>query len=229
VVVKKLHRLCKSGTAHIQYFKRDIEAPTKIRHRNIVKLYGCLHARHSYLVYDFLGGGSLAKIQSNDPTTAELDWIKRANVIKGMANALSCTTNDCLQSLRLSSNNVLLDSDYEAHISDFDTARTLEPNLSNSTSFAGTFGYLTPVRCLQLLDGWSWELIMGKHPGDLILSLSSSNSHQSLLEETLDQRLPRPKKRVADEFATITQLALACLQTNPQSLPTIKQVSQKLS
>ena len=71
-------------------FFAEIEALTKIRHRNIVKFYGfCSHARHSILIYEYLKRGSLATNLSNDAAAEELGWIKRMNVIKGIADALS--------------------------------------------------------------------------------------------------------------------------------------------
>ena len=44
----------------------------------------------------------------------------------------------------ISSKNVLLDSDYVAHLSDFGIARILKLDSSNWTSFAGTIGYTAP-------------------------------------------------------------------------------------
>jgi serine/threonine protein kinase len=76
-----------------------------------------------------------------------MDWDKRINLIKGVANALSYMHHDCSPPIihrDISSNNVLLDSEYEAHVSDFGTARLLMPDSSNWTSFAGTFGYTAP-------------------------------------------------------------------------------------
>ncbi|KAM3707736.1 hypothetical protein ACJW31_02G045900 [Castanea mollissima] len=68
-------------------FTSEICALTKIKHRNIVKLYGfCSHPKHSLLVYEFLESGSLVKLLN-------------INVIKGVANALSYMHHDCLPSI----------------------------------------------------------------------------------------------------------------------------------
>ncbi|KAJ6869541.1 hypothetical protein NC651_034317 [Populus alba x Populus x berolinensis] len=117
-------------------------------HRNIVKLYGfCSHAKHSFLVYEFVERGSLRKVLNDEEQAGKMDWDKRMNLIKGVANALSYMHHDCSPPIihrDISSNNVLLDSEYEAHVSDFGTARLLMPDSSNWTSFAGTFGYTAP-------------------------------------------------------------------------------------
>ena len=78
------------------------------------------------------------------------------------------------------------------------------------------------------------EVIMGKHPGDLIMFLSSSltaisTSHNILLKNTLDQRLKPPKNQVALKVVSIAKLAFACLATNPKSRPTMQEVSHELS
>ena len=79
------------------------------------------------------------------------------------------------------------------------------------------------------------EIIMGKHPGDLISSLSSSLPSSSTftthmpLNNVLDQRLSLPTNKVASDVLSFTKIAIACLQTIPQSRPTMKQVSQDLS
>ena len=148
VVVKKLHSLPNGETSNQKAFISEIHALKEIRHRNIVKLYGfCAHPRHSLLVYEFLEGGSLVQILNNEERAKAFEWIKRMNVIKGVANALSYMHHDCSTLIihrDISSKNVLLDIEYEAHISDFGIARLLKPNSSNWTTLAGTYGYMAP-------------------------------------------------------------------------------------
>ena len=81
------------------------------------------------------------------------------------------------------------------------------------------------------------EVIMGKHPGDLISSLSSSwlasttasTAHDILLKDMLDQRLEPPRNQVALKVVFVAKLAFACLAINPKSRPTMQQVSRELS
>uniref|UniRef100_A0A2N9FQJ0 non-specific serine/threonine protein kinase n=1 Tax=Fagus sylvatica TaxID=28930 RepID=A0A2N9FQJ0_FAGSY len=245
VAVKKLHSVPDGETSNQKAFTSEIRALTEIRHRNIVKLYGfCSHSQHSLLVYEFLEGGSLMKLLSSEEGVKAFDWNKRANVIKGVANALSYMHHDCSPPIihrDISSKNVLLDREYEAHISDFDTARFLNPDLSNWTSLVGTFGYMAPelaytMEVNEKYDVYSFgvltlEIIMGKHPGDLISSLTSSafTTLNMPLKDVLDQRLSLPMNEAAREVLSIAKIAIACLHNVPQSRPTMQQVSQKLS
>lgn len=132
----------------IKTFEKEVEAMTETRHRNIVKLYGfCCEGMHTFLVYEYMDKGSLADMLMNDKKALELDWFKRVNIVKGVASALSYMHHDCSPLLihrDISSKNVLLSSNHEAHVSDFGTARFLKPNSPIWTSFAGTYGYAAP-------------------------------------------------------------------------------------
>jgi serine/threonine protein kinase len=113
-----------------------------------VKLYGfCSHSQLSFLVYEFIEKGSLEKILIDDEQAIAFDWNKRVNVIKDVANALCYMHHDCSLPIvhrDISSKNILLDNEFVARVSDFGTAKLLNLNLTDSTSFACTFGYAAP-------------------------------------------------------------------------------------
>lgn len=71
------------------------------------------------------------------------------------------------------------------------------------------------------------EIIMGKHPGDLVSTLFSSSeapiAHGLLLKDVLDQRLPLPENSIAKDVILVAKLAFACLTENPRSRPSMKQ------
>ncbi|CAK9134686.1 unnamed protein product [Ilex paraguariensis] len=131
----------------------------------------------------------------------------------------------------------LKESEYEAHITNFGTARVLWPDSSNWTSFAGTFGYAAPELAYTMkLRVLPMEVIMGKHPGELISSLlpswsssSASTAHGILLKGLLDQHISPPRKQAAEEVVSLVKLAFACLHPSPQFRPTMQQVSVMLS
>ncbi|KAF3457539.1 hypothetical protein FNV43_RR02197 [Rhamnella rubrinervis] len=189
------------------------------------------------------------KTLTDDGKPMELEWAKRVNVVKGLANAISYMHHECCPCVvhrDISSKNVLLDGDCEAHLSDFGSARTVDPDSSNWTSFAGTFGYAAPeltytMEVNEKCDVYSFgvvtlEVIMGSHPGDLISSLpqppasSSATIHHPIpFRNVLDRRLSPPRNRIEKQVVSIAQIAFACLKANPQSRPTMKQVSDKLA
>ncbi|XVE52331.1 hypothetical protein DITRI_Ditri02bG0114300 [Diplodiscus trichospermus] len=260
IAIKKLHQSKDSMLSNdLKAFESEIRALSKIRHRNIAQLYGfCSHSKHSFLVYEFVERGSLRKALSNKEEAENLDWKKRLNVVKGLANVLSYMHHDYSPPIvhrDISSNNVLLDLEYEAHVSDFGTARLLKPDSSLWTSLVGTFGYIAPelaytMKVDEKCDVYSFgvvtlEVFMGMHPGDLLpcLSLASvastststsvstlkPNGQQILLKDMIDQRLSPPVNEVAEEVLSTLKLAFACLNGNPQLLPTMQQVAQALN
>ncbi|XP_077225787.1 uncharacterized protein LOC143858990 [Tasmannia lanceolata] len=245
LAVKKLHKSEEGEQVVQKSFRNEVQALTEIRHRNIVKLYGfCSHRRCMFLVYEYMERGNLANILSSEEGAMELDWVRRVNIIKAVAHSLSYMHHDCVPSIvhrDISSNNVLLDSEFEAHVSDFGTARLLMLDSSNWTELAGTFGYVAPelaytMRVTEKCDVYSFgvlalEVIMGRHPRDIISSLSSSSEGglNLQLKDVLDPRLPNLEDQVGNEVVLAVLVALACVNANPQTRPTMQDISQKFS
>jgi len=148
IALKKLHRLEAENPTFDMSFRNEVKVLTEIRHRNIIKLHGfCLHKRCMFLVYEYMERGSLFCILNNDVEAIELDWSKRLNIIKGTAHALSYMHHECIPAIvhrDITSNNILLNNKLEAFVSDFGTAKLLDPDSSNQTLVAGTYGYIAP-------------------------------------------------------------------------------------
>ncbi|KAJ9683640.1 hypothetical protein PVL29_019282 [Vitis rotundifolia] len=149
VALKKLHSWERDDPTYLKSFENEVQMLSTIQHRNIVKLYGfCLHKRCMFLVYKYMEKGSLYCMLRDEVEAMEFNWIKRVNVVKGIANALSYMHHDYdlpIIHRDISSNNILLDSKLEAFVADFGTARLLDPDSSNQTLLAGTYGYIAPA------------------------------------------------------------------------------------
>ncbi|KAF5933538.1 hypothetical protein HYC85_029709 [Camellia sinensis] len=241
--LKKLHRFEAEDPNFDKSFKNEVQMLTKIRHRNIVKLFGfCLHNKCMFLVYEYLERGSLFCALRIDVEAVELGWTQRVNIIKAIAHALSYLHNDCNPPIvhrDISSNNILLNSELEACVSDFGTARLLYPDSSNQTVTAGTCGYIAPELAYTIVvteksDVYSFgivalETIMGKHPGELLSSLASLSAQNIMLSDVLDSRLPHPTNpTVVRNIVLATALAFACVHSEPRSRPTMLFISQEL-
>ncbi|XP_034223823.1 MDIS1-interacting receptor like kinase 2-like [Prunus dulcis] len=232
----------------------EIRAVSEIRHRNIMKLYGFYsHRLHSFLVYKYLERGSLASLLGKDDEAKELGWSKMVNIVKGVAHALSCMHHDCLPPIvhrDISSNNILLDSEYEACVSDFGIAKFLNLDSANCTAVTGTYGYVAPelaytMEVTEKCDVHSFgvvtlEIIMGRHPGDVFSSISSEASSSSSssfaspapempISDVLDQRISPSTKQEAEEVVSLVKIAFASLNPSPQCHPMMKKFSQLLS
>ncbi|KAJ0601753.1 putative protein kinase RLK-Pelle-LRR-XIIIa family [Helianthus annuus] len=273
--LKKLHGFEAKQPAFDQSFKNEIQVLTNLRHKNIVKLYGfCLHNKCNFLVYEYMEKGSLFCALSDTELAVQVDWIKRVNIIKDVAHALSYMHHDCSPPIvhrDISTNNILLNSEMEGFVADFGAARLLDPDSSNQTAIVGTLGYIAPgictlyhasFMCFTLLavkiysrsfgiyvhpelaynmivtekcDVYSFgvvvlETIGGTHPGDLLSSLNYSTTSGTTLENILDKRLPYPTDRwIEKEIVRVSNVAVACILTDPKCRPTMKEVSRELS
>ncbi|XP_071912149.1 MDIS1-interacting receptor like kinase 2-like [Coffea arabica] len=184
VAVKKLHHLEGKNPNYNKSFRNEARMLSRIRHRNIVKLFGfCLHQR----------------------------------------------------SMDVSSNNILLNSQLKATLSDFGTAKILKPDSSNQTVIAGTYGYIAPelaytVAVTEKSDVYSFgvvvlETLFGKHPQDFLSCISSQPNEPIMMKDLLDARLPPPTNPlVVRNVVVATALALDCVNANPKCRPTMQQV-----
>ncbi|XP_021831982.1 MDIS1-interacting receptor like kinase 2-like [Prunus avium] len=235
---------------NLQSFENEIRTLTNVRHRNIIRLYGfCSRKGCIFLLYEYLERGSLGKALYGVDGVTELGWATRVKVVKGLAHALSYLHHDCSPPIvhrDVTVNNVLLESDFEARLSDFGTARLISANSSNWTHIVGSFGYMAPelaltMRVTDKCDVYSFgvvalEVMMGRHPGDLLESQLSKSSQsmkednaELLLKDLLDQRLEAPSNELAKAVVLVMSLALGCIRTRPGSRPTMLYVAQKLS
>ncbi|KAI9091232.1 hypothetical protein K1719_028296 [Acacia pycnantha] len=131
VAIKKLSPDAFQG---FREFRAEMETLAKLRHPNIVKILGYWSAgQERMLVYEFMERGNLDQ-WFHDPTISSSSGrddvsMPRAPLPWGDIKA----------------SNVLLDSDFEAHIADFGLARRIDASNSHvSTQFAGTMGYMPP-------------------------------------------------------------------------------------
>ncbi|KAI5337812.1 hypothetical protein L3X38_017083 [Prunus dulcis] len=183
-----------------------------------------MHGEISFSVLNFDGKsiGSLAAMLSKDEEAKEFGWSKRVNIVNGLAHALSYMHHDCLPPIvhrDISSKNVLLDSEYEACVSDFGTAKFLNPDSTNWTAAVGTYGYMAPELA------YTMEV---NEKGGIICLICITFLEMPILD-LLDQRISPPTKKEAGEVVSLLNIAFASLNPSPQSRPTMKKVSKLLS
>jgi serine/threonine protein kinase len=142
-------------------FRAEMETLGKVQHRNIVKILGyCVSGPDRLLVYEYVEKGSLDQwlqdaSSENDDMAAlsqwgvrkPLCWETRIKIVKGVASALAYChgLEKPIIHRDIKASNVLLDSNFEAHIADFGLARSIDSSHSHvSTQVAGTMGYMPP-------------------------------------------------------------------------------------
>nr|QAS62461.1 LRR receptor-like serine/threonine-protein kinase [Sedum alfredii] len=232
----------------IKSFANEVKTLTKIRQRSIVKLLGfCCKGEHTFLIYEFMEMGSLERVLNDDVLSRNLTWAKRIAVIKSVASAINYLHQDCTPAIihrDISSKNILLDSNLEAHVSDFGTARFLKPDSSNWTSVVGTYGYIAPefaytMAVTEKCDVYSFgvlvlEIIMGEHPREEVRRLldKSDDEEDINIKDVMDARLgadtDQTSNKMEQHLRSILKIALLCLAEDPRFRPSMQQVLQML-
>jgi LRR receptor-like serine/threonine-protein kinase ERECTA len=116
----------------------------------------------------------------------KLDWESRLKIALGAAQGLAYLHHDCSPRIihrDVKSSNILLDIDYEAHLTDFGIAKSLCVSKTHTSTYVmGTIGYIDPEyartsRLNEKSDVYSYgivllELLTGRKPVD-----NESNLH----------------------------------------------------
>ncbi|KAM7490127.1 hypothetical protein LguiA_033048 [Lonicera macranthoides] len=141
VAVKKISATSTQGEKE---YLAEICTIGRLRHKNLVQLQGWCHDHDQLLlVYDYMPNGSLDKFIGK----AFMNWKTRYNILQGLASVLVYLHEECGNPVvhrDVKPNNIMLDSDYNAHLGDFGLARMLQNGASVITMVAGTPGYLAP-------------------------------------------------------------------------------------
>ncbi|KAL8144261.1 hypothetical protein V2J09_017293 [Rumex salicifolius] len=138
IAVKQLS--AKSSQGHKE-FVTEIGMLSGLHHPNLVRLYGCCaHGSELFLVYEYLTNNSLASAMFDNKLS--LDWPTRQRICIGVAQGLVFLHEESALSIihrDIKANNILLDDDLNAKISDFGLARlNEEDNDQIHTRIAGT-------------------------------------------------------------------------------------------
>lgn len=143
-------------------FMAEIQTLGRIRHRNIVRLIGYVsNIDTNLLLYEFMSHGSLGEML-HSTKGAHLQWESRYRIAVEAAKGLCYLHHDCSPSIihrDVKSNNILLDSDYEAHVADFGLAKFFHDSGASEcmSSIAGSYGYIAPGE-FSLYNQYSYNL-----------------------------------------------------------------------
>jgi serine/threonine protein kinase len=144
VAIKRVSKGSKQG---IKEYASEVKIISRLRHRNLVQLFGWCHGRGELLlVYEFMPNGSLdSHLFTQDSL---LIWAMRYKVAQGLALALLYLHEEweqCVVHRDIKSSNIMLDSDFNAKLGDFGLARLVDHlKGSQTTVLAGTMGYIAP-------------------------------------------------------------------------------------
>lgn len=229
-------------------FENEVNWLVKIQHQNIVSLIGCcIHGETRLLVYEMMQNGSLES-QLHGPTQGStLTWQIRMKIAIDVARALEYLHEHCNPPVvhrDIKSSNILLDSNFNAKLSDFGLAVTTGSQ-NKSLKLSGTLGYAAPEYLLEgkltdKSDVYAFgvillELLIGKKP----LEKTSPTQCQSIVTWAMPQLTDRSKlpnivdpviKETMDlkHLYQVAAVTILCIQPEPSYRPLITDVLHSL-
>eukprot|EP00270_Netrium_digitus_P009708 TRINITY_DN2969_c0_g1_i2.p1 TRINITY_DN2969_c0_g1~~TRINITY_DN2969_c0_g1_i2.p1 ORF type:complete len:516 (-),score=90.42 TRINITY_DN2969_c0_g1_i2:478-2025(-) len=248
VAVKKLNT---EGLQGHKEWTAEVNFLGQLRHRNLVRLLGyCAEEKQRLLVYEFMPGGSLESHLYEDTSSKVMSWSMRMRVALDSATGLRYLHEEGEKGViyrDLKAANILLDSEFNAKLSDFGLAKDgPEGDKSHvSTRVMGTFGYAAPEYIMTghlsvRSDVYSFgvvmlEIITGRRAVDscrkpeeqyLVDWSRRFLSDRRLLLSLVDKRLNGkfPKKSVQKALL----IAGACVNRDPAKRPTMAWVVESM-
>ncbi|XP_042049868.1 receptor-like cytoplasmic kinase 176 [Salvia splendens] len=244
VAVKRLNQ---EGWQGHKEWLAEINYLGQLRHPNLMKLIGyCLEDDHRLLVYEFMPKGSMENhLFRRGSYFQPLSWRIRVKIALGAARGLAFLHNAETQVIYrdFKTSNILLDSNYNAKLSDFGLARDGPTGDKShvSTRIMGTYGYAAPeylstghlttksdvysfgVVLLEILTGRKAidkNRPMGEH--SLVEWAKPYLTNKRRISRVMDSRIEG--QYTVDLALKAATLALQCIYMDPRTRPTMDEV-----
>ncbi|KAL5828231.1 hypothetical protein ACOSQ4_020028 [Xanthoceras sorbifolium] len=248
VAVKRLYE---HNYRRVEQFINEIKILTRLRHKNLVLLYGCTsrHSQGLLLVYEFIPNGTVADhLHGDRANRCLLTWPIRMNIAIETASALVYLHASDIIHRDVKTNNILLDKNFCVKVADFGLSRLFPSDVTHvSTAPQGTPGYVDPEyhQCYQLTnksDVYSFGVVLiellssmpavdiSRHKNEINLAnLAINRILKRAVDELVDSCLGFHSNEEVKRMATaVAELAFLCLQQNKDMRPTMDVVLEEL-
>ncbi|KAJ6337331.1 hypothetical protein OIU76_007082 [Salix suchowensis] len=208
----------------------------------------CLETEVPLLVYECISNGTLSSYIHDRSKAATFTWETRLRIAADTAGVLSYLHSAASMPIihrDVKSNNILLDENHTAKVSDFGSSRLVPLDQAQiSTMVQGTLGYLDPEYLLtsqltEKSDVYSFgvvlvELLTGKRPlcfdgpeeerslAMLFLSALKEDRLFQILEDCI------AKEGNVEQVDKVARLVKTCLRVKGEERPTMKEVAMEL-
>ncbi|KAK8495534.1 hypothetical protein V6N11_013395 [Hibiscus sabdariffa] len=225
-------------------FAADVQTIGIIRHFNLVRLVGfCAEKFNRFLVYEFMAHGSLDQWIFKEKQEIALGWQIRKNIILDIAKGLAYLHEDCNQKiihLDIKPENILLDENFNAKVSDFGLPKLI----GKDQTMRGTPGYMAPEWLISVVtekaDVYSFgivvlEILCGRRNVDgsqreqdrHLLGLFKRKQEEGRLVDLVDKCSDDMQSNAVRVVETM-KVAASCLQTEYVKRPSMSAVVKLL-
>jgi serine/threonine protein kinase len=236
-------------------FRMEVATISSTHHLNLVRLIGfCSEGRHRLLVYEFMKNGSLDSFlfhATGGDSKPTMPWSTRFAVAVGTARGITYLheeCRDCIVHCDIKPENILLDEQHNAKVSDFGLAKLINPKDHRHrtlTSVRGTRGYLAPEWLANLpitvkSDVYSYGMVLletigGRRNFDISEDTDRKKFSVWAYEEyekgnvagIIDKRLAGEELDM-EQVERALQVSFWCIQEQPSQRPTMGKVVQML-
>lgn len=229
----------------------EVHILTRLRHTNLVSLYGCTshRSRELLLVYEHVRNGTVAcHLHGDFARPHTLPWHIRMKIAIETASALCYLHASDIIHRDVKTKNILLTQSFSVKVADFGLSRLFPNDVTHvSTAPLGTPGYLDPEyhECYQLTsksDVYSFgvvliELISSKPAVDMsrhrdeinLANLAIKKIQKSAFSELVDPSLGFDwDSEVKRMMISVAELAFQCLQRDKDLRPSMDEVLKVL-
>lgn len=154
VAVKKV-KIVTTNQKVLQEINREVDILTKLRHRNILQIYGAcfLETQELWIVLEFMEGGSLYDLLQD--SEKPLGWDIRARLALQAAKAVNVlhSSDPCILHRDIKSLNFLISKDaVELKLTDFGMSKVKVNSVATSTGGIGSCRWAAP----EIIKGEQW-------------------------------------------------------------------------
>ncbi|KAG7981125.1 hypothetical protein I3843_05G216200 [Carya illinoinensis] len=248
VAVKRLYE---HNYKRVEQFMNEVEILTRLRHTNLVSLYGCTsrHSRELLLVYEYIPNGTVADhVHGDRATPGSLTWPTRMSIAIETASALAYLHASDIIHRDVKTNNILLDNNFSVKVADFGLSRLFPTDVTHvSTAPQGTPGYVDPEyhQCYQLTsksDVYSFGVVLielissltavdiGRHRHEINLAnLAINKIEKCAFHELIDPHLGfHSDDEIKRMTISVASLAFQCVQQDKELRPSMDEVLKEL-
>ncbi|XP_022775877.1 LOW QUALITY PROTEIN: G-type lectin S-receptor-like serine/threonine-protein kinase SD2-5 [Durio zibethinus] len=226
-------------------FIAEVQTIGNIHHFNLVSLVGfCAEKFTRLLVYEYMCKGSLDQWIFHKNQELALGWKTRKKIILDIAKGLAYLHEDCNQKiihLDIKPQNILLDENFNAKVSDFGLSKLIGRDQSQViTTMRGTPGYMAPEWLSSVItekaDVYSFgivvlEILCGRKNVDgsqqeedrHLLRLFTRKQEEGQLVDLID-RCSEDMQANAAEVMEMMKVATWCLQNEHIRRPSMSTV-----